>query len=49
MVAQWFHESLIGSHSARGKRSMKDVRKRAVWRVYTSGMGERKMRSHAPR
>ena len=45
---QWFHVSPSGPHSARGSRVRKIVRKRAVSRVYTRGMGDLKMRSLAP-
>ena len=39
-VTQWFHVSPSGPHSARGSITRKMVRKRAVSRVYTSGMGD---------
>ena len=37
---QWFQVSPSGPQSARGSITRKMVRKRAVSRVYTSGMGD---------
>ena len=45
---EWFHVSASCPHSARGSSVRKIVRKRAVSRVYTRGMGDLKMRSLAP-
>merc|ERR1719199_393877 len=47
-VAQWFHEVPSTGYSPKGSTMTKAVRKRDVWRVYTSGTGDLKMRSHAP-
>eukprot|EP00962_Isochrysis_galbana_P002026 scaffold528_cov126-Isochrysis_galbana.AAC.7 len=48
MVAQWFHESAIAGQMAKGRKRRKVARKREVCRVYTSGTGDLKTRSHAP-
>mmetsp|Transcript_17198 Transcript_17198/g.56192 ORF Transcript_17198/g.56192 Transcript_17198/m.56192 type:complete len:218 (-) Transcript_17198:679-1332(-) len=47
-VAQWFHESPITGQIPNGKQRRKAARNRDVCRVYTSGTGDLKMRSHAP-
>mmetsp|Transcript_23257 Transcript_23257/g.34791 ORF Transcript_23257/g.34791 Transcript_23257/m.34791 type:complete len:229 (-) Transcript_23257:393-1079(-) len=47
-VAQWFHELPMTGQRAKGKRTVKTDKKRAVWRVYTRGMGDLKIRSLAP-
>mmetsp|Transcript_9437 Transcript_9437/g.16103 ORF Transcript_9437/g.16103 Transcript_9437/m.16103 type:complete len:214 (-) Transcript_9437:870-1511(-) len=47
-VAQWFHDSPSAPQRARGRRVRKSTRKRERRRVYSSGMGDLKMRSLAP-
>jgi hypothetical protein len=44
----WFHPGKV-DQSARGRRSIQHVRNRAVWRVYTNGTGDVKMRSQTSR
>mmetsp|Transcript_13513 Transcript_13513/g.41018 ORF Transcript_13513/g.41018 Transcript_13513/m.41018 type:complete len:272 (+) Transcript_13513:570-1385(+) len=47
-VPQWFHELPITGQMPKGRKTRKVARKREVWRVYTSGTGDLKMRSQAP-